>query len=200
MDYLAENMRFLIWATKQRRRNSNQTYSDYIEELSGKCHIGTDRFRKILSGDASATSNEVENIKREFAHFDEEHARFLDTDYLYRESIEDRKSELVQENILYLLNSIPWGNNQEFVEELGIQASTLTRWKNGAMKPSKYYQSKICKYFGVPDVDGLKTEFLFLGLSPTTVTEKKLHLKRLLDSIDREKLEAMYPAIVKLLE
>ena len=200
MNHLAENMRYLIWASKAHRRNSTQNYSAYIEELSGRCCIDVDRFRKIISGDASATSGEVESVKRVFSQFDDEHARFLDTDYLYREAIEENKDLLVQENILYLLKSIPWGDNREFVEELGIQDSTLTRWKSGKMKPSKYYQGKICKYFGIPDVDGLKTTFLFLGLSPTTVTEKKLHLKRLLDGIDRERLEAMYPAIVKLLE
>ena len=119
---------------------------------------------------------------------------------MFRNEIEQRKKELIKENILYLLNSIPWGNNQEFTETLEIQASTLTRWKSGKMNPSKYYQTKICKYFGAPDPENLKTAFLFLGLSPTTVAEKKVHLKNLLDAIDREKLESLYPALVKLLE
>ena len=200
VEYLAENIRFLIWATKQRRHNPSQTYSEYLDELASKCQIDAERFRGILTGDVTASGAEIASIKRAFSTYDEEHAPYLDCEYLYREAIEEKKDLLIRENIQYLLNSIPWGDNQDFVEALEIQASTLTRWKNGKMKPSKFYQAKICKYFGVPDAESLKTAFLFLGLAPTTATEKKLHLKRLLDSIDREKLEAMYPALVKLLQ
>lgn len=200
MDYLSENMRFLVWATKRRNHNVSQSFPEYIDEVASKCKINAERYRGILVGDITATSEEIADIKRVFAVFDEEHAPYLDCEYLFRESIEKEKDVLIRENIQYLLNSIPWGDNQTFVEELEIQASTLTRWKNGKMKPSKYYQKKICKYFGVADVDSLKTAFLFLGLSPTTVAEKKLHLKRLLDGIDHERLEIMYPALVKLLQ
>ncbi len=200
MDYLAENMRYLIWASRRSRRGSEQSYAEFIDELSARCQIDADRFRMLLSGTATASFTEVEQIKSVFSSVDEERVPYIDCEYLFRPFIEENSELLIMENLRYLLHSIPWGDNQDFIDAMQIRASTLTRWKSGKMKPSRYYKEKICQYFGIPGVDSLKSAFLFLGLSPATTLEKKLHLKRMIDKIDRERLETMYPAIVRLLE
>lgn len=199
-DYLAENLRYLIWASKQKPKNCGMSYSAYIDVISDRCQIGPDRFRSILSGSSAASDSEIQSIIRTFLPEDADRIPYLNTETLFSEEIEENGENLIMESILYLLNSIPWGKNQDFIDELKIRASTLTRWKSGKMKPSRYYKEKICKYFGISDADSLKHGFLFLGLSPTTTTEKRLQIKRLIDKIDCEKLEMMYPAIVKLLQ
>ena len=198
MKYLANNMKYIIWSVKQQRQRMD--YTALIDELAGQCGIPAERFKNILGDKVDASKEEIESIKKMFGKYDSENVPYFDVEYLYAGAVEEHKAQLIYENIQYLLHSIPWGNNQDFIESLQIQASTLNRWKNGTMKPSKFYQEKICKYFGVQGVDDLKESYLFLGLSPASTTERKMQIKRMIDSIDKESFEMVYSALVKLLE
>ena len=200
MPYLSGNLKYLLWSIHRQRRYAQESYDDFIDHIADKCQISPARFRFIMGDKADATGEEILSIKKSLMEFDNEHIPYIDVEHLFVEYENTYADDLISENILYLINSIPWGSNQEFIETLQIRGSTLTRWKNGTMKPSKHFQEKICKYFGIPDVDTLKTAYLFLGLSPVSTSQKKVECKRLIDGIHREDFEAIYPALIKLLK
>lgn len=67
------------------------------------------------------------------------------------------------------------------------------------MKPSRHFQREICKYFKIGEPEDLKAAYFFFGLSPVSTPQKKLECKRLIDELDRDEFEKLYPALLKLL-
>lgn len=200
MGCLAENLKFLLWSICRQKHVPMDNYGAFLKSSADSCGIPEERFRKILNEDTEATGAEIQQIKAHFMKYDEERLRFLEYDQLFQGDIESHKNELIIENILYLIKTIPWGDNRDFINALQIQNSTLTRWKSGTMKPSRHFQKEICKYFGIGDPDELKMAYLFFGLSPATTPQRKLECKRLIDVMDREEFERIYPALLKLLK
>jgi len=191
-------MRYLIWSVGQ--QDPRTGYPELIDALAARCGIKPERFRGILADRTDAAGGEIDRIKAVMAEYDAENAPYIDAEYLYAGGVEEHQAQLIHENIRYLLLSIPWGENQDLIEALQIQPSTLNRWKNGSMRPGRFFQAKICRYFGVPDPGELKTAYLFLGLSPSTAAERKAQIKRMIDSADKDEFERLYPALLKLLQ
>lgn len=199
MNYLAENVKYLMWAISKKKKLSFSGYEPFLNTIATGCGIPQERFRKALEEKAELTEEEIRGVKTYFAQFDSDRAPYLDCELLFQEDIRANQKELVLENILFLIQSIPWGDNKDFTDALEIRGSTLSRWKNGEMKPSRHFQAEICKYFGLGDLDDLKTAYLFFGLSPVTTPQRKLEWKKMIDELSRADFEAVYPALLKLL-
>ncbi len=45
--------------------------------------------------------------------------------------------DLFHENLSFLIDLLPHGEKKRFAEKLGVDATTISRWKNGAQKPTK---------------------------------------------------------------
>ena len=200
MSYLADNLKYLLWDILRQEHLSMDEYEAFLRKVANGCGISFERFRRILDGSVEGTGSETDRIKERFREYDTENVPYIELDLMFQKDIETHKNDLILDNILYLLRSIPWGDNQEFTEALHIRGSTLTRWKSGTMKPSRHFQKEICKYFGIGEPDELKLAYLFFGLSPATTPQRKLECKRLIDAMDREEFERMYPALRKLLK
>ena len=78
--------------------------------------------------------------------------------------------------------------------------STLTRWKQGISKPDKHAQIQIAKYFGLRDSEDLKTKLLFLDLESVTTQQKKQECKQLIDNMNNNDFEMIFPALKKMLK
>ena len=200
MSYLAENLKYLLWVIARRKHKSEEDYEKSLKEAADACGISFQRFRSILNEKSDASEAETQQIKHYVSAFDEDIVPYLECEFLYREQIEAHSKELISDNIMFLIRTIAWGDNRDLVNTLQINNSTLTRWKSGTMKPSKHFQRELCKYYGIGDVDDLKTAYLFFGLSPVTTPQRKMECKRLIDALDRDGFEAVYPALLKLLK
>ena len=200
MNYLAENLKYWLWTIARHNHKSEEEYETILIETADACGIPFQRFRNILNEKTDASDAEIQQIKHYFSTFDQEKADFLKYEFLFGGDMEAHKKELISDNIMFLIRTIAWGDNRDLVNTLQINNSTLTRWKSGTMKPSKHFQRELCKYYGIGDVDDLKTAYLFFGLSPVTTPQRKMECKRLIDALDRDGFEAVYPALLKLLK
>ena len=196
MSYLAENLKVLLW--KGKGELSQRTYRQYLDFVALRCSLTPDHLRAILRDQEKATSDEERALCSYFSDYSDLLSA-INYDFLFAELVEQSGEELLEKNIQYLLSTIGWGKNSEFVEKIGVNSSTLTRWKQGKTKPDKYAQSQIAHYFGFRDAQELRSKFLFLDFEPVSSEQKKQECKSLIDKMSKEDFELIFPALQKLL-
>ena len=196
MSFLSENLKVLLW--KNKGELSNKTYSEYIDHVALQCRIAPDRFRAILRDEAQATSAEAGLLTKFFRDYgyDLSAIQYMP---LFDDLIAKSAEELLSKNLQYLLKSLNRGQNADFIENIGVNPSTVSRWKNGTTKPDPDSQARICSYFGYPNARILRYSFLFLGLEPISSEQRKQQCKELIECMDKESFERIYPALLKLL-
>ena len=197
MSDLADNVKVLLWQNKG--EFSSWTYGEYIEFVSKQCGIIPERFRDILRDEAEATDVEEKRIRDYFSD-DYDNLAAIRHEFLFAELMKQCSDEIVTKNLQYLLGLLEHGENSEFVRIIGVNPSTLTRWKQGKTKPDRYAQKQIAFFFGLKDEKSLWTELLFLDLEPVTTQQKKNECKQLIDELDRKSFEAVYVALKKVLK
>ncbi len=194
--YLVSNLKHLIWVDKKSLPKT--TYKEYIDFAAIKCGISVERFHDILRGDVSPTGREEQQIKEHYEDLGYDLTALRDAD-LFSENSDYMEYELLRENLMYLLRTIPRGGNADLVKAVDIDPSTLSRWKKGITLPDKYHQRLICEYFHVTD-KALRSEFFFLDIEPVTTQSKKNLCKEWIDLMLPEDFEALFPAIKKLIK
>ena len=196
MSILADNLKVLLWQSKG--AYSQRSYGEYVETVALRCGMTPDHFRSILRDKERVTDQELAAIRLFFSDYSE-NLSGLQYDYLFSSLVEHSKEDILEKNLQYLFSTLEHGENTEFVEEIGVNPSTLTRWKQGKTKPDKYALSQIAKYFGIKDVDDLRTQFLFLELEPVSTQQKKQQCKKMIDEMDKDAFEAIFVALGKML-
>lgn len=196
MSFLSDNLKFLIW--KNKGDLSQKTYGEYIEHIAIQCKMEPERLRQILRDEASASGSEVAALSVFFEDYGYDLAA-IQYMPLFDELVKKAGNALLAKNIQYLLQSLTRGKNAEFIESIGVNPSTVSRWKQGTSKPDPHSQSRICAYFGYTDPQILKSSFLFLGLEPVSTEQRKQKCRDLIESMEKESFEEIYPALVKLL-
>lgn len=196
MSYFADNLKVLLW--KGKSDLSQRTYREYLDFVAIKCGLTPEHLRGILRDQETATASEQSSLCSYFGEYSDMLAA-INYDFLFKDLVEQSGDELLRRNIQYLLGKIERGKNAGFVEKIGVNASTLTRWKQGKTKPDKYAQTEIAKYFGFRDTQELRSKFLFLDYEPVSEEQKKQECKTLIDNMSKEDFEAIFPALQKLL-
>ena len=195
LSYIAENLKVLIWQSKS---DAGQSYPEDIDYIAQRCQMYPGRFRDILLDKATVSMQEESALQHFFANLGYD-AYAISYDFLYADVVDQFKQDLLDKNIRYLLSSLKHGQGKDFAEAMGVNITTVTRWKNGITKPDRYVLPQIARYYGFPDVNFLKSSFLFLDLLPASTQQKKDACINLICEMGREDFEALYPAIMKLL-
>ena len=107
--------------------------------------------------------------------------------------------DLFHENISFLIDLLPHGEKKRFAEKLGVDATTISRWKNGAQKPTKRKQTAILRYFGLPNETDLASAAVFLSSGPVGTAELRKWLHGQIERLDGDLLLGLYPAFTRLL-
>ena len=196
MSFFSDNLKVLLW--KNKGELTNKTYSEYIDYVAKQCHMTTEHFRDILLDDAEPTGAEEKALRDYFSDYGYDLAA-IRYDFIFGTLVREGKNDLITKNLLFLLSSFEWGENAEFINAIGVNQSTVSRWKQGITKPDKESQLRICRYFGYPDARILREGFLFLGLEPISSKQRKQACKRMIDEMNKEEFERIYPALRKLL-
>ena len=196
MNYFSKNLRVLIWKCKGEL--SRQTYAEYIDHIATQCHLLPDSFKRIIKGEVVPDSMEVNAIREFFSDwgYDLSAMEYVD---LFDDIVEKSKNEIEIRNISYLINSLEQGETIKFVEKLGVNPSTVTRWKKGITHPDKDSREKICDYFGITNYRLLQYQFLFLGLEPVSTRQKKKAIIELIEKMDKADFEMIYPALNRMM-
>lgn len=194
---LVQNLQALVWLGN--RGSIRRTYSQYICLLAGKCGLSYEEFMDILQGKVDPSTLELAAIRANLSSLGYDLDN-LESKLLFPKLAESVGDELLNLNLRHLIMSLPRGHNQEFVDAIGVNASTLTRWKQGKTKPDTYARNQIAKYFGFSDPEELRTSFLFLGFDPVTIAQKKMLCMDQIERMSKEDFDKLYPALLKLLE
>ena len=196
MSCLADNLQALIFISKNER--PKQRYSEYVDLIASCCGMTPEHFRSILRDKTPPTNKEVSALCDYFNEYSDNLAA-IEYVYLFPELKNLSKEEILEKNLKYLFSTLEHGENAEFVAMIGVNPSTLTRWKQGKTKPDRYAQTQIARYFGLKDAEDLKQQLLFLGLEPVSTKQKKQQCKRMIDKMDKDEFEAVYHALEKML-
>ena len=209
MSILSENVKTLIWKIKGPL--PKEDYAEYIEYIARECKMPEEHFRAVLRGEAVLANTELGVLLSFFREEDKylgdkkldddklQITKFLETN-MVEELTKREKEELLERNLQYLLKTLTRGNNVKFIKEIGVNPSTVSRWKQGLTKPDKYSQANICRYFGYHDTAVLRNSYILFGLEPVSCEQKKQRIKEMIESMDKDTFESIYPALEKLLK
>lgn len=194
---LSQNIKVLLWLGN--RNNGSLPYSEYVRKISDECMLEYSAFMDIIQGTRYPTAKELSLIVKTFRKLGYD-LETIETKLLFPDITETAGNELMDLNIQHLIHTIPYGQHQHFLESIGMNPSTLSRWKRQKTRPDTYAKEQIASYFGFESSDELMLSFLFLGVEPITDTHKKLYCQNRIDQMDNEAFGKIYPVLVKLLK
>lgn len=196
MSPFAANLRYLLW--KRSPELPRLGYPELVDYVARGCGINPDRFRRLALGHENPEGWEVKAVRDQFSDMGYD-LTLMETEDLFAEARKNERDELTGLSIAHLLKEIEYGGHAELTKSLGINASTLFRWKQGTHRPSPAKQAALCRALGLEDSDVLVSGFLFLGLEPVSVRKKKDECKSRIDALDDGTFLELYPALAKLL-
>ena len=110
-----------------------------------------------------------------------------------------KTSEILFENINYLFDGLDHGMKGELAKAIGVDLSTISRWRRGKARPTRSHMDKLgVKFLLDPEVD-LETQPLFLSPAPTSVSARRDWIKSKVDQLSPSELHELFPAFRRLL-
>lgn len=179
-----ENLRYLLWCTEPEHRDRwDALITKWCQHKSAP---------RLLVEDATWVDN-VEPLAKSVAEA---------TDRIYDEVLHSQLvagTNILQHNIDYLVAGLDHGQRGEFAKAIGVDVSTISRWRRGKLKPSSKHLQAIQRELGLAaDVD-LGRQPLFLSVFPVSHAQRRDWLKRQVDELPMTKLNELFPALRLLL-
>ena len=185
MDGVTRNIRYLLWKEGEERRN-------WETKLSVWLGCSPERAVDLLEGDGEAlTAKEGEILAKKTG---------LKIGELSGDLLAVHGVDVLTENIRHLIDTLPHGQKKKFAAKLGIDVTTVSRWLNGAQRPTKTKLKQICNYFGLPPETDLGTDAVFLRTGPIGESQIKNWISDKIERLDGKTLSEIYPALRRLLK
>lgn len=197
MTPFAANLRYLLW--KLSPELPRLKYPELVDYAARGCGIEPGRFRRLALGREMPEGREVAAARSQFEHLGYD-LTMMDTEDLFAEARERERNDLVDLSVSYLLQGVEHGRHLKLTKVLGVNASTLFRWKQGTHRPPAAKQAALCRAFGLADPEVLVSGFLFLDLEPVSIRAKKDECKASIDALDDRTFLGLYEALQKLLK
>ena len=183
MDGVTRNIRYLLWKEGEERRN-------WKTRLSVWLGCSPERAADLLEGDGEAlTAKEGEILAQKTG---------LKIGELSGNLLAVHGVDVLTENIRHLIDTLPHGQKKKFAAKLGIDVTTVSRWLNGAQRPTKTKLKQICNYFGLPPDTDLEAEDVFLWTRPIGESQIKNWISEKVAQLDGKTLREMYPTLKRL--
>ena len=186
MDLRSENLRFLLWQRKGVPREQ------WVAIAAAWLECSPGRARALLLGRDTIQDDEEQRVLRR--------ADLPAEEFHFSRLAEEGHASILQRNIDYLLGSLEHGRQKELCSALGIDRSTLSRWRKGESSPAPTNQLKLLSFYQLPATTDLKIEALFLRIDPISACERKKDLAERLAKLDDVTLNELYPALKRILE
>lgn len=179
------NVRFLLWKKGVAR-------AEWPAKMAALLDWPEDNAETFLAGATESFSDKEVKVLARFGGVSE--GGLISVDLLASANL-----DIFHENLSSLIDLLPHGEKKRFAEKLGVDATTISRWKNGAQRPTKRKLAAIVRYFGLPDETVLTSDPIFLSAGPVGTSEKRLWLHRRIDKLDGGILQGLFPAFARLL-
>jgi hypothetical protein len=178
-----ENLRYILWSSKNLER------SDWATTLAGWAKCDIQRAKELLRG-ANPSAEEQERIAAavERSESDLRHSRL----------IEDEGVNILRTNVLHLLESLGHGEQGQLAKAIGVDEDTVTSWKSGQGIRSKNLIA-LSAYFGLKSNVDLRTNPIFLELTPFGDMARRKRLQSHIDQLEPDSLQDLFPALERLL-
>jgi hypothetical protein len=178
-----ENLRYLLW------RSENLKREDWARRLAEWAKCEFQRAKELLRG-ANPSIEEQESIAAavERSEGDLRHSRL----------IEDEGVDILRNNVLHLLESLEHGEQGRLAKAIGVDEDTVTSWKAGQGIRLNNLMA-LSAYFGLKSNVDLRTNPIFLELTPFGDMARRRRLQSHIDQLEPDSLQDLFPALERLL-
>lgn len=107
--------------------------------------------------------------------------------------------QILANNIAYLFDGLDHGAKGTYARAIGVDVSTISRWRRCVAKPSRAHLTKLAEQFALDRGTDLESEPLFLSLTPVSLAQRRSWLKRQIDRITPQEMNDLFPALRLLL-
>jgi len=184
MPDLCLNVRFLLW----KKGVARAEWVSKLAALLGWTEVAAESF---LTGESAVLGDKELKALVRYAGVSE--ADITSKDLLVAASL-----DIFHENVSFLIDLLPHGEKKRFAEKLGVDATTISRWKNGAQNPTKRKLTAILRYFGLQNETDLSSLPVFLSAGPVGTVETRYWLHVRIDRLDAVILQGLFPALARL--
>jgi transcriptional regulator with XRE-family HTH domain len=185
MDRLARNIRYLLWKEGAERKDWQSKLAKWLD-----CPLR--RAEDLLEGEGgNLTPKEKKALEK---------ATGLAPKDLSGNLLEKHGGDILAENIRHLIDGLPHGQKKEFAAKLDVDVTTVSRWINGAQRPTKKKLEEISNYFGLPPGTDLHSGAIFLWTEPISEGQMKSWISEKIQQIDVKALREVFPALKRLLK
>lgn len=180
-NHAAENLRYLLWRHGLPRER-------WIEQLAS--WAGCERRRAAtLLAKGDLLPQEAEAVA--------DTARVSEEDLRVARLVAEGSTDILRENLRYLVKSLERGQKKVLAAQLGVHATTISRWCAGKQQPEKRTLVALSRHFGLRS--DLAADPVFLSLAPVSVSARKAWLRHRIEALNAEELAALFPALERLL-
>jgi transcriptional regulator with XRE-family HTH domain len=184
MDNLSQNLKYLLLEKGVDR-------GKWVQHLSSLIQSGIERARSIINGDVVELHQEELKSLAQFSG--REPGELLSENLLIIDDV-----DVFSKNLSFLIDRLPHGRKKHLAENLKVDQTTISRWRNRTQRPTKKKVLAILDYFNLPRSTDLEKEPLFLSTMPIGEDETKKWLIDKIEKLDREKLKELTPALIML--
>lgn len=179
------NIRYLLW-------KKGTVRGEWIGTLADLLHWDGARAEGLLAGETADLNDEELMILAGFGGISE--GEFASLNLLEMSGV-----DIFHENLAFLVDLIPHGEKKHFAAKIGVDPTTISRWKNGSQHPTRKNLSAILEYFNLSRDADLMAEPVFLYQPPVGAVEIRKWLNGQIDKMERNALYNILPALKKLL-
>lgn len=177
-----ENLRYLLW---KREPGHREKWRDLVCTWA---YVDPFRAKKLLHG-AEPKEHEIQRIA-DTLNLEQE-------TLLYSRLL--KPSEILFRNIDYLFDGLDHGMKGEYANLLGVDLSTISRWRRGKARPTRSHIDKLGAKFLLDPELNLEDQPLFLSPTPTSVAVLRVWIKTKIDQLTPVELHELFPAFRRLL-
>jgi transcriptional regulator with XRE-family HTH domain len=181
---LSENVRYCLWKDPQFGPDARGDWARRLAERSG---VREERVLSLFDG-GGLEDEEIRSLAGALGRAEEE----------LRYSELAAAEETLTENLRYLLGTVEHGGQRRLAEELGVQDTTIFRWKKGDTRPRPKQLQALIRALGLPPQADLERERLFLTFRPVTLRERRAYVQQLIDQLDLDELAVLIPALERM--
>ena len=176
------NLRYILW-------QQGKPQESWGAEVVAWANCSEDRVWQLLKSE-QPRQPEIESISQATGYGQDE--------LVFSDLLQESGLDIWQENVVYLVNSLGHGENGKLAQALGIQGSTISKWKRRSQTPEKTHKLGIQSFFGVPTAIDMEHHPLFLDLSPISAMEQRVWLQKQIEQLDSQTLQQLFPALERL--
>lgn len=179
--HFTENLKFLLW-------QKSESGEDWQNRVTRWCQVDALRANQLLHGEYPE-DEEVAELARE--------SQFEVEILMFQRLL--KPGEILANNIRFLFDGLEHGEKGKFAAGIGVDVSTISRWRRGKLRPTSEHMRLLKQHFGLPPDIALDEVPLFLESRPVSHQQRREWLKTKIDKLSLKEMNDLFPALYRIL-